>query len=319
MEEQEHQHTEARAEPEGLLYHYTDQKGLLGILDSKSIWATHVRYLNDSSEFTLGWDKSWETLIRLVDQSDYEYKDQLRRIYGRFRRVISNSPGHSKYYVWCMTDDKAADAEHRGFEGDRLSQWRGYSGGGHGFSLGFDASALQTCFTTATKVVFSLGRRVYDEGKQDAHIEGLAAGHLKEFLGKWSIYFHERRDPSLSPLDNFKNNLDYTIAPILDMYTDFIEFGAFMKHPGFLEENEWRFAFISENDGDCSFRESRFGLTPYLPIGLDLCKSPPPLKRIVVGPGLHRVEWVETVKLLLAKSAISGVEVVPSEIPYRNW
>ncbi|HTX75388.1 MAG TPA: hypothetical protein VMD29_04205, partial [Terracidiphilus sp.] len=39
------------AEPE-LLYHYTDQKGLLGILGGreKCIWATHLQYLNDTTE-----------------------------------------------------------------------------------------------------------------------------------------------------------------------------------------------------------------------------------------------------------------------------
>lgn len=305
--------------PEGLLYHYTDQKGLLGILESKSIWATHVRHLNDISEFTLGWNRSWEKLLCLVGESDYEYKDQLQRVYSRFRNVISNSPGHSAYYVWCLTDDKAADTEHRDFEGDRLSQWRGYSGAGNGFSLGFDASELETCFNATTKVVCRLGRCIYDEEKQNAHIEDLAAKHLKEFLDKWSVYFYERRDPTLSAFENLKNNLVYTIEPIMDMYADFIQFGTFMKHPGFLEEKEWRFAFIPENDGDCSFRESKFGLTPYLPIGLDPCKSPSALKRIVIGPGLHRDEWVETVKLLLTKSAISGVEVLPSQIPYRNW
>ena len=36
--------------PEGLLYHYTTQHGLLGILKQKCIWATHIRYLNDTSE-----------------------------------------------------------------------------------------------------------------------------------------------------------------------------------------------------------------------------------------------------------------------------
>lgn len=36
-------------EPE-LLYHYTTQEGLLGILKDRCIWATHIRYLNDTSE-----------------------------------------------------------------------------------------------------------------------------------------------------------------------------------------------------------------------------------------------------------------------------
>jgi hypothetical protein len=34
-----------------LLYHYTDATGLLGIVQSRAIWATHIRYLNDAQEF----------------------------------------------------------------------------------------------------------------------------------------------------------------------------------------------------------------------------------------------------------------------------
>jgi hypothetical protein len=37
--------------PPPILYHYTSQDGLLGILDSKSIWASKVQYLNDEQEF----------------------------------------------------------------------------------------------------------------------------------------------------------------------------------------------------------------------------------------------------------------------------
>ena len=33
------------------LYHYTSQEGLLGILSSKTLWATRIQYLNDSTEF----------------------------------------------------------------------------------------------------------------------------------------------------------------------------------------------------------------------------------------------------------------------------
>ena len=36
-----------RFEPAGVLYHYTSASGLLGILESSTIRATHYRYLND--------------------------------------------------------------------------------------------------------------------------------------------------------------------------------------------------------------------------------------------------------------------------------
>jgi len=46
---EEQQQTISQAQPK-LLYHYTTQEGLLGILEKASIWATHYRYLNDASE-----------------------------------------------------------------------------------------------------------------------------------------------------------------------------------------------------------------------------------------------------------------------------
>jgi hypothetical protein len=39
--------------PPETLYHYTTQDGLLGIIQSRSLWATNVSYMNDSTEFDL--------------------------------------------------------------------------------------------------------------------------------------------------------------------------------------------------------------------------------------------------------------------------
>src|SRR5208283_5453847 len=39
------------AETAGLLYHYTSEEGLHGIIESDNIRATHVRFLNDYTEF----------------------------------------------------------------------------------------------------------------------------------------------------------------------------------------------------------------------------------------------------------------------------
>ena len=34
-----------------ILYHYTSQKGLLGILKDNKLWMTNILYLNDSSAY----------------------------------------------------------------------------------------------------------------------------------------------------------------------------------------------------------------------------------------------------------------------------
>jgi hypothetical protein len=37
-----------------ILYHYTTATGLNGIVRSRSIWASHYRFLNDATEFRYG-------------------------------------------------------------------------------------------------------------------------------------------------------------------------------------------------------------------------------------------------------------------------
>jgi hypothetical protein len=43
-------------EPPVRSYHYTDQTGFFGILNSGELWATKVQYMNDATEFGLAVD-----------------------------------------------------------------------------------------------------------------------------------------------------------------------------------------------------------------------------------------------------------------------
>jgi hypothetical protein len=74
MKDDEHRQSATECEP-GLLYHYTTQAGLLGVLESKSIWATHMLHLNDSSEVRLGIEMFNRCLVGLrVNQRASEFK-----------------------------------------------------------------------------------------------------------------------------------------------------------------------------------------------------------------------------------------------------
>jgi hypothetical protein len=316
--------TADQSKPEGLLYHYTGQNALLGILESRKIWATHVRYLNDESEFVHSWKKVWDSLSLKIKQKDFQEKDpnfrqSLEKMYRVLRDEIMKDPQRTTYYVICFTDDKASDSHSDRFDGDRLSQWRGYSKGGYGFSLGFDASALLNSFTASGNVVQWVNRCEYSEFAQNAQIDQLTSKHCDGFLNSWTNYFSGLQASSLAPAEYRKNNVELLMNPLMEMCAEFVQFGMFIKHPAFREENEWRVAFVAQSSELCLFRPSNFGLTPYIEIGISLLATPSPLRRIVVGPGPHKNEWVTTLQFLLAKYGISGIEVVPSQIPYRNW
>jgi adenosylmethionine-8-amino-7-oxononanoate aminotransferase len=47
-----------------VLYHYTSQAGLLGIINSKVLWASNIFYLNDTTEFAYFVDLADDSLIQ---------------------------------------------------------------------------------------------------------------------------------------------------------------------------------------------------------------------------------------------------------------
>jgi hypothetical protein len=248
----------------------------------------------------------------LIRASDYLHKEETVKAFSSIHSTILDRPNLTTYFVWCLTDDELI----RDSAGDRLSQWRGYSRGKQAFSLGFDYDILQTSFSARQELLrFNIRPCGYDDADQNAALRKIAERHFQPMIhGINSAIQQMRNQDSIS-----ESARKYFLSPLLAMYMDFVEPAAFMKHPGFSEEREWRCVFLAKDNSECSFRESNFGLTPYLEIEPSLNSSPSPLKRIVVGPGPHKDEWVTTVNLMLAKCSITGVEIVPSQIPYRNW
>ncbi len=71
--------TDELADPIGtpeILYHYTNESGLLGILQSRHLWATAIEYLNDSAELVYAREElahqAWAEIQRLCPGFDEE-------------------------------------------------------------------------------------------------------------------------------------------------------------------------------------------------------------------------------------------------------
>src|SRR4051794_36310956 len=76
---------------DGILYHYTTQKGLLGIVESAEIWATDVQYLNDASEFNLACKCAvWVINQKIKNEKDSKLKTLLGYIAAAASRASIN-------------------------------------------------------------------------------------------------------------------------------------------------------------------------------------------------------------------------------------
>src|SRR5712691_393130 len=115
--------------PPPVLFHYTSMEGLLSIVETGRIRATHIRYLNDWSEAETMWGL---VLNRFQERKDSAKSEEERThlsaiiALARARRLPS--------------DFVASFSE----EGDDLSQWRSYCPGAAGFSIGFSSGALRS-------------------------------------------------------------------------------------------------------------------------------------------------------------------------------
>src|SRR5882724_1530284 len=114
--------------PPHILYHYTTQTGLLGIVTGREIWASHTQYLNDVREFRHAIDIVEEELSSMKIDPLYQDKaDLLSEMEQRLREGIES-------INVCVCSFSA--------DGDVLSQWRAYGGGASGFSIGFPGEFL---------------------------------------------------------------------------------------------------------------------------------------------------------------------------------
>jgi hypothetical protein len=119
----------------------TTQGGLLGILDSGSIWATKIQFMNDATEFRMALDTVAEEIRSRRD--DLEERARVEAIFSEFSAIEETN-----VFVLSLTE-----------KGDDLSQWRAYGGRHSGFALGFDIERL--C-SLASEHTFSLERCIYD-------------------------------------------------------------------------------------------------------------------------------------------------------------
>lgn len=131
-----------------IVHHYTSQPGLLGIIRTKSLWASSILYLNDSAE--------WQYAIKVM-------QDQVIPILEA--RPDARLKDYCEQVLSFLTDLKKVDYFVGSFseEPDLLSQWRAYSGEGVGFSIGFDFARLGEL---AVKQDFRLFRCKYDPVRQ---------------------------------------------------------------------------------------------------------------------------------------------------------
>ncbi|PKN37671.1 MAG: hypothetical protein CVU62_08070 [Deltaproteobacteria bacterium HGW-Deltaproteobacteria-2] len=277
-----------------ILYHYTTQKGLLGILESKVLWLTDLHYLNDQSEFVYP--------IYLAEKIIEDRTENIQKKYDK--NVISRSLSEKEFsevmnLEKCMRlliTRKDIPIYICSFSeaGDQLGQWRGYCNNESGYSIGFDYEKLNKL---ATEQNIDLKPCIYNKQKHLKEMETVVEELIKTDTLPEGIEKETQRIEALKSL--------WSMAPTI-------------KHISFKEEMEWR--LISKTFGIDEvltfFRPGKSSIIPYIHflLGVDL-----PIREIVIGPTPNVEIAANAISQVMLKNKLKRVKIKRSKVPYRTW
>ena len=277
--------------PQGVLYHYTTFTGLLGIVKSRALWASDIRYMNDSAEL-----RHTADLIHTEVQERLDSGHPNPNLLVQFVDWVSHriTSGHMLF-----------GASFRS-QGNLLSQWRGYSLPGKGVSLGFCPEYILRC---AKRQQFMIGKCIYEPARQRTVIRQVV--DAVETLAK---------DPA-GEKTAAERSVRYREA-FATMETGLLRIAAILKHPSFREEKEWRIVSpVIKNDAEAPilFREGRAMLVPYIEFDIGLGDAPLGLDHLYLGPTANSNISMNSLKMFLGQNGIipkRGIDYC--EIPFRQ-
>lgn len=172
-----------------VLYHYTGIGGLLGIVDSRAIWASRIYYLNDSKEILHACDVLGTLLMQregVVEPGEREFVKQFREWLETFRRT----PYH--LFVFSLSEERSL-----------LSQWRSYTPHGKGVSLGFSPAVLNHVLQSPE---FRIAKCLYARHEHEELMGSLLEKTLTTFRQRLLTWTRQRRTRPRNIIPSWMNS-----------------------------------------------------------------------------------------------------------------
>ena len=286
--------------PPPMLFHYTDDIGLKGILEHGNVRLTSVFSLNDPAELKHGFSHAVEIFNQRAASGPPESKTFSQQ-FERF--LVDEGIAVAAHYFVCSFS--AA--------GDDLGQWRSYADNGRGFALGFDTASLEDAFIKASGLPTSSNSTF-----RVKYSDETAARLQNDIIAKM---FHLISLPHGKKLDGATLH-EYMGELLVLTWMHCLRAALFFKHEAYANEVEYRFLQL-HMAGPHAPPAVKYRTRPYEPVQYRefdwRTAAANSLKKIVIGPAADKTKATLFAKdCLNAYHAAATVEVVSSVIPYRS-
>jgi len=286
---------------EEILFHYTSEAGLQGILQNKCLWATDAFASNDSSEMVLG-DKLFKKMIlEWLSKKNRSCEGFKKLIYTTQQSLEQNFKGT---FLTCFSTTKEKYVLDNGL----LSQWRGYGF----YSIKFRKDVLLEALEKENSLHDLDGSvRYYSDSESDSDYEefkkdnSLKIDEFKKFIST-DEWMEIENKTSLTSKDEDK----IVKAIELILHPRF-----FVKHKGFHEEQERRIVILTPKNSGKKLHfhapKSHIKLFEEDPSIIENA-----IEEIIIGPVSDQKAAKHWVDSMLREFGYKNVEVKCSEIPF---
>lgn len=276
------------------IYHYTNQQGILGILEEKALRATNIFYLNDSSEYHHAINLAKKEIEKRINKFKAEQSKIKNHLYlktepeqvqktliiGRLKNIIKDISSFNDYiqiFVCSFSEKK-----------DHLGQWRAYGNNENGYSIGFDSAKFK--------------KELKDRG----------------FILEPCTYKLSEKKSKISHLvDTLIKSLNNSSSAETTFLKDLFSIAPTFKRNSFYQEYEWRLISQAIHDKSIKvlFRPGKSVIIPYINCSV---RNKTSISKIIIGPTPRKKLAEKSIRLVLQEKKLKNIEVMHSKCTTRT-
>lgn len=286
--------------PPPMIYHYSDDVGLRGVLETGKLWLTDIFNVNDPSELNHGFSVAIKVLNSMVANEPPETKRFAEQLTAFAQQ--KGIQGSAHFFVCSFSSC-----------GDDLGQWRAYADNGRGYALGFDAIALENGFTKGGTPIPNTDTytAAFPITYNDAELAKIHRQIIEKMLGLISL--PRGRNLQSAAISSYMTDLSVSLM------THTVNAALFFKHEAYDNEKEYRFLQTYRFDAlplEMKLRARRYSLIKYKEFDWRSVAAGA-LKQIIVGPAADHEKASQFARDCLRLCNAETVVITRSGIPYR--
>lgn len=317
-----------------ILYHYCSNHTAVSIIEHQQLWMCDITSSNDYSETQMLIPDLYYAIEEAYGAKPFSFEYGSKKDLEGIRLLLHNASYYidSTYKSGILTNFVVCLSE----DGDKLSQWRGYSNDGKGCAIGFSERALKAyckqfngvirmekvAYVNLQKMKLIVRKEAEVllgkiKGLRSESVELFGGGHSNEIIevGMCIRLFRYLEETIMESLkykwESFKEEREWRLFFNSITKDEAVLFDVGDKTAELIRKDDIGINLLSQSIG---FHVREDCIVPYYPLGFQEMGDDV-IKKVIIGPKNNTRK--QDLRIMLAKYGLNSVDVQYSDITYR--